>query len=246
MENDTESSRADGAGDRILLTPKGKVFIRVKADPEFISSLQLDEGMGVFSGPSYPSEREKKALMRMAGNEESVIIVAFTDEGKLIGFIAIAPPSEAERWGKLRGQGLIEAMAIEVSRNWRSMGVAKAMMEAVMEDRFFDDKIVISTGYSWHWDLDNLQMPKEKYRRMLLKYLERAGFVYYDTDEPNVNLDPANFFTARIGPKVSKELYENFEKLLFRDSSWADLRGRPRSIREELKRWGDRNQDHGD
>ncbi len=242
MDSDKDPSQENKEENRVFQTPKGQVFIKVKADPDFISSLQLDEGMGVFSGPSYPSERERKALIRLAGKEDSVIIIAYTEDKKIIGFIAIAPPSEAERWGKLRGRGLIEAMAIEVSRNWRSMGVAKAMMDAVLNDRFFDDKIVISTGYSWHWDLDNLGMPKDKYRKMLLKYLEKAGFVCYDTDEPNVNLDPANFFTARIGPNVSKELYDDFEKLLFRDGSWADLRGRPRSIREELRRWGDERQ----
>ncbi|MDI7253330.1 MAG: hypothetical protein QME89_12360, partial [Actinomycetota bacterium] len=77
---------------------------------------------------------------------------------------------------------------------------------------------------------------KEEYRRMLLRYLEKAGFLYYDTDEPNVNLDPANFFTAYIGPKVSEELSHEFERLLFKDPDWADFRGRPRTIAEVLGR----------
>jgi ribosomal protein S18 acetylase RimI-like enzyme len=226
-----------GKEDLVFNTPKGRVYIRVKASPDFIASLELDEGMGIFSGPNYPREREKKALIRLASKEDTIIIIAYNEEGKIVGFIAVAPPSEAERWSKLKDRGLIEAMAIEVSSNWRSLNIANKMMDAVMDEEFFDDKIVICTGYSWHWDLDDLGISKEKYRNMLLKYLERAGFYYYDTDEPNVNLDPANFFTARVGPKVSKELYDAFEKLLFRDSSWAELKGRPRSIREELQRW---------
>ena len=228
----------DRKGDDCIDTPKGKVWIREKADPDFIGSLELDEGMGVFAAPNYPPNREKKALERIARGEESNIILAYSDEGKIIGFVAIAPPSQAERWGKLSGQGLIEAMAIEVSRDWRSLGIADKMMELGLRDPFFDDKIVICTGYTWHWDLDSTGLSKDNYRRMLLKYLEKAGFMYYETDEPNVNLDSANFFSARIGPRVGTELYNRFEQLLFKDQAWADFRGRPRTIGDVLGEGG--------
>jgi acetoin utilization protein AcuA len=227
-----------------IVTPKGKVWIVAKADPDFIASLELDEGMGAFAAPHYPPSREKKALQRIAGGEESNIILAYNDDGKIVGFVAIAPPSQAERWGRLSGQGLVEAMAIEVSRGWRSLGLADKMMQVGLHDPFFDDKIVICTGYSWHWDLESTGLDKESYRNMLLKYLEKAGFMYYETDEPNVNLDSANFFTARVGPKVDPELYNRFEQLLFKDRTWADFRGRPRTISEVLAesamRWGKR------
>jgi hypothetical protein len=218
----------------IIVTPRGKVRIRAKAGPEFIASLELDEGMGVFAAPHYPPSREKRALERISAGDESNIILAYNEDGKIVGFVVIAPPSQAERWGKIPGQGLIEAMAIEVSRGWRSLGIADKMMEAGLRDAFFDDKIVICTGYTWHWDLDSTSMDKVSYRHMLLKYLEKAGFMYYETDEPNVNLDSANFFTARIGPQVGTELYSRFQQLLFKDQSWADFHGRPRTIGEVL------------
>lgn len=221
-------------GDDFFETPRGRVWIRAKADPDFISSLELDEGMGSFASPNYPRTREKKALERIAPNQESNIILAYLEEGVLVGFVAIAPPSQAERWGKQGGKGLIEAMAIEVSRNWRSLGIANKMMELGLRDPFFDDKIVICTGYTWHWDLDSTGLDKETYRHMLLKYLEKAGFMYYETDEPNVNLDSANFFTARVGPEVGAELYNRFEQMLFKDQAWADFMGRPRTIREVI------------
>jgi hypothetical protein len=220
--------------DKCVKTPRGKVWIRAKASPDFIASLDLDEGMGIFAAPNYPPTREKKALERISANPDSNIILAYNQEGKIVGFVVIAPPSQAERWGKLAGQGLIEAMAIEVSRGWRSLGIANKMMEAGLHDPFFDDKIVICTGYAWHWDLGSTAMDKQSYRNMLLKYLEKAGFMYYETDEPNVNLDSANFFTARIGPKVGPELYSRFEQLLFKDKTWADFQGRPRTISEVL------------
>jgi GNAT superfamily N-acetyltransferase len=220
----------------LIDTPKGQVRIVAKADPELIASMQLDVGMGAFAAPNYPASREKKALERIARQGDSKIILAHTEDGRIVGFVAIAPPSSAERWGKLSGQGLIEAMAIEVSQNWRGMGIADKMMEVGLRDPFFDDKVVICTGYTWHWDLGTSGLSKADYRRMLLEYLEKAGFMYYETDEPNINLDSANFFSARIGPKVDADLYNRFEQLLFKDQAWADFRGRPRRISEVLEK----------
>ncbi len=230
---DAEREQAD-----VVETPRGKVWIVAKASPELIASLQLEEGMGVFAAPHYPASREKKALERIARGEESNIILAFNEDERIVGFVAIAPPSTAERWGKLSGQGLIEAMAIEVSQNWRGLGIANKMMEIGLRDQFFDDKIVICTGYTWHWDLESSGLSKQDYRRMLLEYLEKAGFMYYETDEPNVNLDSANFFSARIGPRVDTDLYSRFEQLLFKDQAWADFRGRPRRMSEVLGKGG--------
>lgn len=228
--------RKDGAD--YIDTPGGRVLIMTKADPDTISSMELDEGMGVFAAPNYPASREKRALERIARGVGSNVILAYTSERKIVGFIAIAPPSAAERWGALSGQGLIEAMAIEVSQGWRGMGIADKMMESGLRDPFFDDKIVMCTAYTWHWDLEATGLSKQEYRRMLLTYLEKAGFMYYDTDEPNVKLDSANFFTARIGPGVDSVLYERFEGLLFKEEAWADLRGRPRAISEVLGEGG--------
>jgi acetoin utilization protein AcuA len=219
-------------------TPRGRLLIVANADRDLIASLRLDEGMGAFAAPNYPASREKRALERIAANEESKIILAHTEDGRIIGFVAIAPPSSAERWGKLSGKGLVEAMAIEVSKDWRGIGIANKMMEIGLRDEFFHDKIVICTGYAWHWDLENSGLNKDSYRRMLLEYLEKAGFMYYETDEPNVNLDSANFFSARIGPAVDAELFNCFEQLLFKDQAWADFRGRPRTISEVLGKGG--------
>jgi acetoin utilization protein AcuA len=220
--------------DAVLETPRGKVFIRCRADADFVAGLRLAPGMGAFSGPHFPAAREHKALIRLAGEPESNVTIAYNEEGEIVGFVAIAPPSQAERWGRLKDKGLVEAMAIEVSDGWRGMGIASTMMDTLLEDSFYDDKIVMCTGYSWHWDLQRLGVPKERYREMLLRYLEKAGFVYYDTDEPNIAMDPANFLAARIGPKVSRELYTEFDRLLFSEGTWGSVRGMPRPISHEL------------
>jgi acetoin utilization protein AcuA len=226
-------------GESFIDTPGGRVWVREKAAPDFIASLQLDEGMGAFAAPHYPPARELKALQRIAEGDKSNVVIAYTEDGKIVGFIAIAPPSPAERWGKLSGRGLIEAMAIEVSRGWRSMGIANQMMQSCLSNPFFDEKIVICTGYTWHWDLDSSALTKESYRRMLLQYLEKAGFEYFETDEPNVGLDRYNFLTARIGPGVGRELHEGFKRLLFKERYEVESRGRPRTIRDVLGEEGE-------
>ncbi len=220
-----------------LDTPKGRVWFVRKASPELIRSLDLEEGMGLFASPHYPPIREKKTLERIAANPAADVILAISDRGSIVGFVVIAPPSPAERWSKLGDPRLIEAMAIEVSKSWRSMGIADKIMELCLADPFFDDKIVICTGYSWHWDLEGTGLGKREYRDMLLKYLEKAGFLYYPTDEPNVNLDPDNFFTARIGPRVDEDLKESFMGLLFREGAKPKA-GIPRPIREVLSGTG--------
>jgi acetoin utilization protein AcuA len=231
-------------GGSFIDTPRGRIWVREKADLDCIASLQLDEGMGSFAAPHYPPSRELKALKRIAEGGEGNVIVAYTEDGKIVGFVAIAPPSAAERWGKLSGKGLIEAMAIEVSRGWRSMGIANKMMQSGLSDPFFDDKIVICTGYTWHWDLGSSALTKKDYRRMLLRYLEKAGFEYYETDEPNVALDTYNFLTARIGPRVGSELNDRFKQLLFKEQNRDDSRRQPRTIRDVLgEDVGDRAED---
>ena len=229
-----DGGSAGGRGEELLRTPRGTIVISARAGAQAIEDMRLDEGMGAFAGPNYPASREKKALRRIAESERGRVILAHTQEGDIVGFVAIAPPSVAERWGELAGEGVIEAMAIEVSRNWRGLGIANKMMEVGLRDDFFDDKIVICTGYTWHWDLHASGLAKDAYRRMLLEYLEKAGFLYYETDEPNVKLDSANFFSARIGPGVDASLYNRFEQLLFKERSWGESRGMPRTMRQVL------------
>ncbi len=219
---------------RVVRTPKGRIYLKRRAEPSYLRGLRMAEGMGAFAGTGFPPSREHCALLRMSEDPESNVTVAVNEEGEIVGFVVIAPPTEAERWGRLRGKGVLEAMAIEVSDGWRGMGIAESMMELLLEDSFYDDKIVMCTGYSWHWDLDKLGLTKEKYRDMLLRYLQKAGFVYYDTDEPNILMDRANFLAARIGPRVSRELYAEFDRLLFTGGTWGSARGIPRTIGEVL------------
>lgn len=204
-----------------IATAKGVVHIRTHCTPDFVDSLKLDEGLGMF--PHYRSiVRDKKSMENIAGLRRANLVLAYDDEGKIVGYIAFADPSPLERWGE-SGDGLLyELGSIEVSRNWRRFGIAKEMVEIAMDDEELEDRIVFLTGFCWHWDLEGTSLSKADYRRMLMHIFEPFGFRHFYTTEPNINLDIANMFMARIGSRVSLEDQERFLDLLFAgDHGWG-------------------------
>jgi acetoin utilization protein AcuA len=58
-------------------------------------------------------------------------------------------------------------------------------------------------GFAWHWDLEGVGMDSMNYAQMIRRLFEQAGFEKMGTTEPNIRLDPANIFLARIGKNVS-------------------------------------------
>ncbi len=215
-------------------TPKGTVVLRARIQPAEIDELEMDKGMGMYTPPYSPASLEKKALKRIVVEPDSDVIVAIDPSKRIVGFIAIGRPAETDRWGKLGPDGLLEALAIEVSSEWRGVGIANAMMREGLADPTFDPKIVMCTGFSWHWDMDGVGISKETYRVLLLQYLAKAGFLYFETDDPNVRADPSNFLTARIGKDVSDELWGLFTAMLFTSTDVAEGKRRPRDIAEVL------------
>jgi acetoin utilization protein AcuA len=111
---------------------------------------------------------------------------------------------------------MYEMGALEVSRNWRKMSIGKRIFSMIMdEDGFFEEKIAYMNGFSWHWDLDGSGLTLAQYRRMMLGLIRPYGFQECYTNEPNIALRQENFFTVRIGSKVSEEDRARFRNLRF-------------------------------
>ncbi|MHB8781636.1 MAG: hypothetical protein ACYC55_09680 [Candidatus Geothermincolia bacterium] len=217
-------------------TPRGLVRIFSKATAAMVAELSMDPAMGMFSSPGAPAGMEKRALSIIAATPGSNVILAVASDA-IVGFIALGPPSREQRWSAI-GHGLLEALAIEVSGDWRHLGIANSMLKVALLQPSLDEVIVMCTGFSWHWDMDGLAVSKESYRELMLLYLDKAGFLYFDTDDPNVRLDPANFLTARIGPGVSAASVREFRGLLFEDGDADEERRAPRAIVDVLKAAG--------
>jgi acetoin utilization protein AcuA len=110
---------------------------------------------------------------------------------------------------------MYEMGALEVSRNFRQVGLAHAMIQETLSDVFFEWKIAYMNGFSWHWDLDGTRLGMTQYGKMMLRLLKKHGFQEYYTNEPNIALREENLFMARIGSRVSEQDRKRFRNLRF-------------------------------
>jgi acetoin utilization protein AcuA len=138
-----------------------------------------------------------------------------TDHNHIIGFGVLAYPEPDERWNRLGPRLMMEVKAIEVSRSWRSAGVAGGIIQTMMSRPMIEDKIIYMVGYSWTWDLDGAGQSAQEYRRMLINLFEPCGFQEYQTNESNICLKPENILLGRIGRNVTKEQKDDFKWLRF-------------------------------
>lgn len=205
-----------------LNSSEGLIEIRNYCPAEKLEPLKVDSGILMFSRNN--PERQKKALINVANSEGGNVISATLDD-RLVGYIGVHYPSRSERWGKPEYDWLFELGAIEVSRNFREVGMSLALMHAAWDDPFYDDKIALTTAFTWHWDLDATGMNKLEYRNLFIDLAGRFGFMEMATDEPNIAMDPANLFLARLGKDTTFSQYQRFASLLFTDEWEAMLRG---------------------
>lgn len=220
-DQDTESAPAK-KNSRMLETVKGRIQIENYYPAVKLEKLSVDEGIRMFSRNN--PERQKNALINVARLEGGNVI-AGTKDSLLVSYIGIHQPSERERWGKPAHHWLFELGAIEVSRNFRELGLAEAMLDVAFDDPFYDDKIMLTTAFTWHWDLEATGMSKMQYREMFLHLASKYGFIEMGTDDPNVTMDPANLFLVRLGKNASFSRYRDFASLLYVNAWEAMLRG---------------------
>jgi acetoin utilization protein AcuA len=194
-------------------TDKGDVVIIPRCPPGVFPHLRLDSGLGQFS--HYASIIQKlDVFQEVASGKDGRVCTALVDGNAIAGYGACWYPGKGDRWSKL-GELCYEMGALEVSRNFRGMGLGKTIFDTLMEDDFYEDKIAYMNGFSWHWDLDGTGLTMVEYRRALMGLLKAHGFKECITNEPNIALREENFFMARIGSRVSEEDQKKFRNLRF-------------------------------
>lgn len=214
----SESFRSDaGAVSRkkpvIRETSNGTVSIYARFPAGDFARLRLDSGLGNFA--HYSSIIQKlEVFERVASQKEGRVSLALLEDRIVIGYLACWYPEKSERWSKL-GDIMYELGAVEVSRNFREMGIAHTMVDLVFADDFFEERIAYMNGFSWHWDLDGSGLSKFQYRKMMLKFLKNWCFQEFYTNEPNIALRQENLFMARIGSRVSDDDRKRFRDLRF-------------------------------
>lgn len=183
-------------------TPKGVLLLRDFCPPSLVERLSIDSGMRAFA--RLP-EREKELLYGIAKRPDCALTLAHTQAGEIVGEVTIAP---GDAWWE--GLDNVYEVAIEVSSNWRHMGVAKELIAFALELDALEDMILFAIGLSWHWDAEGEGLSIYRYREMLTRLFASQGFVEYPTTEPNISMEPANILLARIGRRVDQRMVSQF------------------------------------
>src|SRR5579864_2256979 len=200
---------------KTIETPAGMLLLRDFCPPSLIERLTADEGLHAFA--RLP-ERELQLLLGIARRPDCALTVAHTSEGVIVGEVTLAPGDE---WWE--GLENVYEVAIEVSSNWRGFGVARQLLSFALELDALEDIILYAMGLSWHWDTEGLGLNSYRYRELIAHLFASQGFVEYPTTEPNVKLEPANIFLARVGKRVDQRVVSQFFNHLLSTPNLARL-----------------------
>ncbi len=187
---------------KTLGTARGPVLLRDFCPPSLVERLKPDSGLCTFA--RLP-EREHQLLLDIAKSPDCALTLAHTPTGEIIGEVTIAP---ADEWWE--GIENLYEVAIEVSTQWRGIGIARDMLAFALELDAKEDMIFFALGLSWHWDAENLGISIYRYRELIARLFSSQGFVEYPTTEPNISMEPANILLARIGSRVDKRVASQF------------------------------------
>jgi len=206
-------SQSANAEPRLLETPRGVVTVVARCPAEEIARLGIDDGLGFFWHKR--PDLQHQALVKIAALPEGNVTLAHTAARVIVGYVTIGAPDADTRWGRDRIAGLYELGGVEVARDWRSCGISRALLSALFADGSYDGAIVLATGYRWCWDYESSGMGVREYRDVLHRTMQRAGFKFFETDEPNIAWYPDNALVARVGKKTPGDLRKQFKALLF-------------------------------
>jgi acetoin utilization protein AcuA len=129
----------------------------------------------------------------------------------IVGYVIFCPPDEYLKWGNDQIPGLLELGAIEISPNWRHEGLGIKLLREVFKTDIFEDYLIISMEYYWHWDTDKSELSLWEYRNMLARVLGTFGFEQWKTDDPDITSHPANTFMVRAGRRIPGEWIERMK-----------------------------------
>ncbi len=203
-----ENGPATPSRRNVLQTPRGSIVLRDFCPPTQVERLHVEKGLHAFA--RLP-EREQQLLLSIAKSPDCALALAHTSEGEIIGQVTIAPLDD---WW----EGLENAyeVAIEVSTNWRGLGIAKSLLAFALQLDALEDMLLIALGLSWHWDLEGLGMSAYRYRQVISRLFASQGFTEYMTTEPDVAMEIDNVLLVRIGKRVDPRSIERFQRYVRR------------------------------
>ena len=199
---------------KTIKTQAGTLVLRNFSPPSLVEKLRVDNGLRAFA--RLP-EREHQLLVDIAKRPDSALTLAYTLSGEIVGEVTLAP---ADAWWQ--GLGQTYEIAVQVSSRWRKLGIARQLLAFALDLDALEEIIILGLGLSWHWDTEGLGLTRYRYRQLIEQLLANYGFCEYLTTEPNIRMDPANIFLARIGSQVDQNSMNHFLNRLL---CYGDLPG---------------------
>ncbi len=200
---------------KTLETTAGALLLRDFCPPSLIERLSADSGLRAFARLA---EREHQLLLDIAKRPDCALTIAHTPDGEIVGEVTLAPGDE---WWE--GLENVYEVAIEVSSNWRQLGVARQLLAFALELDALEDMILFAMGLSWHWDTEGLGMNMYRYRQLISNLFATQGFTEYPTTEPNISMEPANILVARVGKRVDQRVASRFFNRLLSSPNLSGL-----------------------
>ncbi len=197
---------AASAQSEVFQTPKGSILLRDFCPSSLVERLTADSGLHAFA--RLP-EQEHQLLVDIAGSPDCALILAHTPEGAIVGEVTL---TFGDDWWE--GLDNVYEVTIEVSANWRKLGLAKKLLAFALESETLEDMILFAMGLSWHWDIEGMDITPRQYRKMFTQLFASQGFSEYATTEPNINLEPSNILLVRIGKRVDQYVANRFLRRL--------------------------------
>ena len=194
-----------------IATPAGNIIIEGPVPAETIRTLGINHGLCNFR----MAERQKEALVIVAGSPEGMVYIART-ASEIVGYVMFHYPSQYSRWS--RHPRLLELGAIEVSPDFKRCGIGTRLLQAAFKNPVLEEYVVVTTEYYWHWDLKNSGLDVMSYQKMLTKLFNSANFKKRRTDDPEILEHPANMLMVRFGSRVSPAYIKAFEDLTYQGS----------------------------
>jgi acetoin utilization protein AcuA len=177
---------------------------------ETLIGLTMHSQLDAFRRP----KEQHEALVEIARLPEGRIILARAGT-TIVGYVTFHYPDEIERWSEGHMKDLIELGAIEVADDYRSIGLAKKMIQLAFKEDQLENAICFTTEYYWHWDLEKSGLTVWEYRQMMEKLMKCVDMVWFATDDPEICSHPANCLMVRIGKKVPQSSVEQFDRIRF-------------------------------
>ena len=95
-----------------------------------------------------------------------MLTLAYTPTVKIVGQATLAPVDDW--WQNI---GNTYEIAVEVSSNWRNLGIAHHLLSFALEFEALEEYLILGLGFSWHWDYERLGMSHFQYRAMIARAL---------------------------------------------------------------------------